>query len=351
VNAYLAERVDGVQIVQLYRDEERSGAEFERRNRRMKDATSTSNVYDAVMFALVDGMASICIAAMLWYGSGLAARQLGLPIAPDLTPGIVVAFIDYLDRLFRPLRDLSGKITLIQRAIASLEKVFDLLDTRVAITLGSEPMTEVKGHLVMKGVHFRYRPDSEEVLSGIDLEVLPGEVVAVVGHTGAGKTTLVRLLDRSYDGYQGSITLDGVELKDIQRDELRKRVAAVRQDIQVFTEPVRFNVDLDNRAITNERRQERGARPRRPVRPPARLGSRAEGARLGSERRPGPTPDLRPDDGARSRTSSSSTRQRRASTRSRRRSCRTRSPGSSSARRSSSSPTDSRRSSPPIASS
>jgi len=256
VNAYLAERVDGVQIVQLYRDEERSGAEFERRNRRMKDATSTSNVYDAVMFALVDGMASICIAAMLWYGSGLAARQLGLPIAPDLTPGIVVAFIDYLDRLFRPLRDLSGKITLIQRAIASLEKVFDLLDTRVAITLGSEPVAEVKGHLVMRGVHFRYRPDSEEVLSGIDLEVMPGEVVAVVGHTGAGKTTLVRLLDRSYDGYQGSITLDGVELKDIQRDELRKRVAAVRQDIQVFTEPVRFNVDLDNRSITNERRQE-----------------------------------------------------------------------------------------------
>ncbi len=256
VNAYLAERVDGVQIVQLYRDEVRSSTEFERRNRRMRTATSAANVYDAVMFAVVDGMSSICIAAMLWYGSGLASRQLGLDFEPALTAGIIVAFIDYLDRLFRPLRDLSGKITLIQRAIASLEKVFDLLDTRVAIARGTRAIGEVKGHLVMKGVHFRYRPDSEEVLRGVDLEVLPGEVVAVVGHTGAGKTTLVRLLDRSYEGYEGSITLDGVELKDIDRDELRQRVAAVRQDIQVFTEPVQFNVDLDNRSITTERRQE-----------------------------------------------------------------------------------------------
>ena len=259
VNAFLAERVDGVQVVQLMGDEDRTNARFDARNRRFRDATKTANWYDAGMFALVDGTSRIFTAVMLWVGAGVATDQLrgvgiDLPFEP-VTAGLMVAFIDYLDRLFRPLRELSGKVTIIQRAIAAMSKIFWLFEAGDPMADGGERPGEVRGHIVLKAVRFRYRPDAEEVLKGIDLEVKPGESVAVVGASGSGKTTLTRLLDRSYAGYSGSITLDGHELSGLRVADLRRQVAAVRQDIQVFSETVRFNVDLDNPAVDAARRE------------------------------------------------------------------------------------------------
>jgi ATP-binding cassette subfamily B protein len=250
VNAFLAERVDGVQVVQLMGDEDRTERRFDTRNRRFRDATKTANWFDAGMFALVDGTSRVFTAVMLWVGAGVATEQLrgfglDLPFEP-VTAGLMVAFIDYLDRLFRPLRELSGKVTIIQRAIAALSKIFWLFEAGTRVSDGGGAAGEVRGHIVLRDVRFRYRPDAEEVLKGIDLEVRPGESVAIVGASGSGKTTLTRLLDRSYDGYTGSITLDGQELSGLRLSELRRHVAAVRQDIQVFSESVRFNVDLDN---------------------------------------------------------------------------------------------------------
>jgi len=250
VNAFLAERVDGVQVVQLMGDEARTEARFDARNRRFRDATKTANWYDAGMFALVDGTSRIFTAVMLWLGAGVARRQLlelgvDLPFEP-VTAGLMVAFIDYLDRLFRPLRELSGKVTIIQRAIAALSKIFWLFEAGDRLQDGGEDLGVVRGHIVLRDVRFRYRQDAEEVLKGIDLEVVPGESVAIVGASGSGKTTLTRLLDRSYAGYTGSITLDGQEISSLRLSELRRRVASVRQDIQVFSESVGFNVDLDS---------------------------------------------------------------------------------------------------------
>ena len=115
-----------------------------------------------------------------------------------------------------------------------------------------EELGEVRGELRLRDVRFRYRPEAADVLHGIDLEVRPGEVVAVVGSTGSGKTTLTRLLDTSYTGYRGSITIDGRELADLKGSEVRRQVAGVRQDAQLFSESVRFNVDLDNPAVGDE---------------------------------------------------------------------------------------------------
>ena len=251
VNAFLTERVDGVEVVQLYRAEAMAGAEFDRRNRRFRDASTTSNVYDALMFAVVDGFSSVCIAVMLWYGAGLAAEA-GLEfLARDpVTPGLLVAFIDYLDRLFRPLRDASGKIAVLQRAAAALVKIFGLFEEAEVVRDGGRPLGALAGELVLEDVRFAYRADVQDVLNGVNLVVRPGEVVALVGATGSGKTTITRLLDRSYDGYRGSIRLDGVELSDLKLRDLRRNVAAVRQDIQLFSESVRFNVDLGNPAIS-----------------------------------------------------------------------------------------------------
>ena len=263
VNAFLAERVDGVQVVQLMGDEARTERRFDARNRRFRDATKTANWYDAGMFALVDGTSRIFTALMLWVGAGVASRQLlsvgiDIPFEP-VTAGLMVAFIDYLDRLFRPLRELSGKVTIIQRAIAALSKIFWLFEAGDRLRDGEQPVPDVRGHIVLRDVRFRYRPDAEEVLKGIDLEVAPGESVAIVGASGSGKTTLTRLLDRSYAGYSGSITLDGQEISELQLSGLRQEVASVRQDIQVFSESVRFNVDLDNPDIGSEGRESAAA--------------------------------------------------------------------------------------------
>ncbi len=256
VNAFLAERVDGVEVVQLYNHEEVAETQFDRHNERFRRATTMSNVWDSFMFALVDGAASICVAVMLWYGSGMAARMgLELPFSGAISAGLLAAFIEYLDRLFRPLREVSGKIAILQRGAAALEKILTLLDTSETTSEEGRPVEEVTGHLKLADVHYRYRPDAEDVLKGIDLEVQPGQVVAVVGATGSGKTTLTRLLDTSYSGYRGSITLDGEELAELRRADVRRHVAGVNQDPQLFSETVRFNVDLDNPGIDAERRE------------------------------------------------------------------------------------------------
>lgn len=255
LNAFLAERIDGVEVLQLYNHEDEARRQFDVHNRRFKDANTASNIYESLTFSVVDGFASVCVAAMLWYGTGFA-QSLGLDAGAAITPGLLVAFIDYIDRLFRPLRDASGKVAILQRAGAALVKIFDLLDADERLPDGDQPLVNPAGHVVLRDVRFRYKADGDEILRGINLEVRPGEVVALVGSSGSGKTTVTRLLDRSYGGYQGSITLDGVELSRIRLADLRRHVAAVRQDIQLFSDTVAFNVDLGDPRITAEAREE-----------------------------------------------------------------------------------------------
>lgn len=255
VNAFMAERVDGVGIIQLFGAEDRTTARFDRRNVQYRDATQTANVYDAAMFALVDGAERIFTAALLLWGTGHIAPLIGLDAEPA-SVGLLVAFMDYLTRLFRPLRELSGKVTVIQRAVAALSKVFWLLDADDHITAGTARPPERAGHITLRDVSFAYRQDSADVLKEVSLDIRPGESVAVVGASGSGKTTLTRVLDRSYDGYRGSIQVDGVELADIDPVDLRSRVASVRQDIHVFQATLAFNVDLGNPDIPESQRDQ-----------------------------------------------------------------------------------------------
>jgi len=245
VNAYLAERLGGVELIQLFGNESHTQKEFERRNRVYRNATIRSNIYDALMYAVVDGMGSVCIALMLFYASNDW-------FAASVSAGTLAAFIDYLERLFRPLREFSGKIAIIQRATVAVEKIFSLLDGAEIIEPGDSDLDHQRGHIQIRDLRFAYHNDvDDDVLKGIDLEIQPGEVVAIVGATGSGKTTLSRLLNKSYDGYRGSIQIDGQELSSLHPESLRESVSAVHQDVHLFPDTVHFNVTLGNKSISD----------------------------------------------------------------------------------------------------
>ncbi|MBM4368027.1 MAG: ABC transporter ATP-binding protein [Deltaproteobacteria bacterium] len=241
LNAFVAERIAGIEVIQLFGLEARTRSRFDDLNDRYRRANVMNNVWDASLYAFIDGVASVAVALMLYWGAEHATDA--------VTVGLVVAFLDYIERLFRPLRELSGKITFLQRAAAALEKIFGLLAVTDRITPGDSSVDKPSGHLVIRDLSFRYRPDGPDILDGVNLEVRPGEVVAVVGRTGAGKSTLVRLLSRVHDGYQGHIEVDGVELSRLTPESVRRAVGFVRQEVQLFRDTLRFNITLGDDAL------------------------------------------------------------------------------------------------------
>ena len=255
VNAYLSEQIDGVEIIQLFGGEDRAEAQFDVRNLKFRNASMESNIYDSLMFALVDGLSSVFIAMLLWYGSGQMGEWLGFEGIQVQSAGLMVAFIDYLNRLLTPVRDISQKMSVIQRALAAVSKIFGLVDEQEPMNLDGVDVPPSKGHIRLSNVEFSYSEQADDVIKGIDLEIKPGQVVAIVGSSGSGKTTLTRILDRSYTGYRGSITLDGVELSTCSIPSLRKQVVAVRQDLQIFSRSLRFNVLLENPDVSIEQAQ------------------------------------------------------------------------------------------------
>ena len=247
LNAYLAERLQGVRILQLYSDEERAIADFDKRLYRYRDATIKTNIWDALMYATVDGLSSICMALMLWYGgSGLFESA--------ITAGLLAAFIDYIGKLFTPIREFSAKVAVIQRASSALEKIFGLLDHQESIDQGEIVVHGPLESLVLDDVSFGYS-EGNDVLRGVSLKVLPGEVVAVVGRTGSGKTTLGKLLIRAYQGYRGSIRLNGHEMSELSLNSARGAIGMVHQDVMLFPGDVRFNIalghDISDEAISD----------------------------------------------------------------------------------------------------
>ncbi len=245
LNAFVAERISGMEVIQLFGLQVRVGDRFNGLNERYRKANVVNNVWDAGLYAFIDGIASVAIALMLWWGASYSSEV--------VTVGLVVAFLDYIDRLFRPLRELSGKITFLQRAFAALDKIFGLLTVTDKITPGDLALEHATGRLSIRGLRFRYRPDSPYILDGVDLDVNPGEVVAVVGRTGAGKSTLVRLLSRVHDGYEGSVLVDGAELSRLRPADIRRSVGFVRQEVQLFRDTIRFNITLGDPTLDETR--------------------------------------------------------------------------------------------------
>jgi ATP-binding cassette subfamily B protein len=236
LTAFTSERLTGVQVVQLHADEERAIQQFDERLAAYRRATVWSNVWDGVMYALVDGVSAVCMALMLWYGTGAWMHA-------TVTAGLLAAFIDYIGKLFTPIREFSGKVAVLQRAGTSLDQIFGLLGHDERVAPGTVPLTGSPGSIRVEGMSYAY-PGGPDVLKDVSFEINPGEVVAIVGRTGSGKSTLARLLLRLYDGYRGHVQMGGHELSDLPEPDVRRALGIVAQDVQLFPGDVRFNLTL-----------------------------------------------------------------------------------------------------------
>jgi ATP-binding cassette, subfamily B, multidrug efflux pump len=247
INAFLQENITGAAVVQIFGQENKQYRRFTLINKEHLDANVQGIFYYAIFYPLLELISALAIALIIWYG-GLQV------LAGVLTMGTLVAFIQYSDRFFRPISDLSEKYTILQAAMASSERIFKLLDTAPATVSPALPkaLSVKEGRIEFRNVNFSYNP-GEPVLHDISFTVEPGEKVAVVGATGAGKSTIISLLSRFYDVQQGEILIDGESIKNFNLQELRKSIGIVLQDVFLFSGSVSENIRLGNADISDAR--------------------------------------------------------------------------------------------------
>jgi ATP-binding cassette subfamily B multidrug efflux pump len=246
INTYIQENVTGMKVVQLFTRERRNFREFDQLNADHRDSWLQSIRYDAALFSAVELAQGITVSLIIWKATGLAEA------------GILYVFIDYMRQFFLPLRDLSAKYSVMQSAMASSERIFQLLETEPGIQDPPTPRpirlsTARRGSVAFENVWFAYQGE-DWVLRDVSFRVEPGEKVAIVGATGAGKSTIIKLLTRFYDVTEGRIRLDGVDLRAMRQQDLRRRVAMVLQDVFLFSGTVADNIalgraDLDPAAL------------------------------------------------------------------------------------------------------
>jgi ATP-binding cassette, subfamily B, multidrug efflux pump len=274
INAYLQEHVSGIVVLQLFNREERAYQKFEKVNAQHMDAYKDAIMAHAVYYPVVEILSTLAIASVFWFG-GIRV------IAGTVTLGVLVAFMQYAQRFFRPIQDLSEKYNILQAAMASSERIFKLLDTPVEIVSPPQPVRAAgRGRIEFDHVWFAYRKLETEsadghlpasgngahaqlhepgddagydwVLRDVSFVIEPGETIAIVGHTGAGKTTIISLLLRFYDIQRGTIRIDGVDIRNMDLKELRRRFGVVLQDPFLFSGTIENNIRLGSDWVSDE---------------------------------------------------------------------------------------------------
>jgi ATP-binding cassette, subfamily B, multidrug efflux pump len=246
VNTFLQENISGMLVVQLFNRERRQHRGFDDLNRDLHVANVEALRIFALFFPTVGFLSTVAMAALLWYGAGGVLEG-------TVTLGVLVAFFNYTERAWQPIRDLAEKYNIMQAAMAAAERVFMLLDEEPSIIDPPNPkkLGKVIGDIEFRDVHFAYNPE-EPVLKGISLKIPAGTSVAIVGATGAGKTSIISLLSRFYDVQQGQILLDGVDVRDVAQRELRKHIGVVLQDPVLFSGTIARNIRLLDPEISDE---------------------------------------------------------------------------------------------------
>jgi ATP-binding cassette subfamily B multidrug efflux pump len=251
-NSYLAENLNGMKTIQLFNREDRNQQRFDRINLDLLDAYVEQVRWFSLFFPTVQLTGAIATALILYYG---ATQLLGASADGVVTIGVLTAFLQYSQMFFRPLQDLSEKYNIMQAAMASSERIFGLLDTPEQITNQPDThhfTTAFRGEVAFENVWFAYQND-EWVLRDLSFKIEPGESVAFVGHTGAGKTTIISLVSRFYDVQRGAVKIDGKDVRAYDQIDLRRHVGIVLQDPFLFSGTVKSNITLDDPSIPLER--------------------------------------------------------------------------------------------------
>ncbi len=245
--AYLQEALTGMKTVQLFAAEDKVLNKYDDLNKQFCDAQNKSNVYDSVLYSIVEGITSVATALVIWYGA-IQIWDYGY------TLGILIVFVTTLERLFVPVKQFAQQISTIQRAMSALEHISELFDQQVedpkAESSNAVPEAIALQEIEFKKVFFRYSEDTPDVLKDVSFKLKRGDRLALVGTTGSGKSTIIRLLAKTYTGYRGSIKINGVELSEIPIGQIRETISIMQQDIYMFNDTVEFNISLGRKSIS-----------------------------------------------------------------------------------------------------
>lgn len=242
LNGFLNESLAGLQIIQLFRKANHKLNQFSRLNRAYCDATVKSNIYDASLYALMEGFSAICIGFLLW--------TLATPSLHAIySAGLLIAFVEYLQRIFNPIKEFSAKIATIERAAVDLDRIFSVLNNPQTIESDGKPFTHMKMGVAFKNIRFRYRDKDPWVIDDVSFDLKKGETLAIVGSTGSGKSTLMKLLLRHYETYEGEILIDDKEIRTLNRRDLHNAVSLVAQDVFLFDGTILDNIALGRDGI------------------------------------------------------------------------------------------------------
>ena len=254
INTFMQEHITGMTVDQVFNREQKAYREFQGVNAAHRDANIRSIFYYALFYPGVDLIGAIAVGLIIWY-AGVDA------IGGGITIGTVMAFLQFNEMFWRPIRDLSEKYNIMQTAMASSERVFRLLDDSTAIADPRDPLpfTDIRGDIEFRNVWFAYNPTPDVegkidwILKDVSFTIKAGETAAFVGHTGAGKTTIISLLGRFYDVQKGEILIDGVDIRLIRQADLRRHIAVVLQDVFLFSGDIRLNISLGEQSISDDR--------------------------------------------------------------------------------------------------
>ncbi len=256
LNTFLAEHISGISIIQYFSREEQEMRKFKDVNIKYRDANIRSNWYYSIFFPVVEILFAICMALLVWYGckrilTDQQLASLGTTNHP-VTTGMILEFIVLLNLLFRPIRQLADKFNTLQMGMVGADRIFKVLDTdEVAVNTGTLKPAQLHGDILFKDVWFAYN-DENWVLKNINFHIKPGETLALVGATGAGKSSTINILNRFYEIGKGSVKVDGNDISNYDVDYLRSQIATVIQDVFLFSDTIANNISLNNPTITRE---------------------------------------------------------------------------------------------------
>ena len=245
--AYLQESLNGMKTVQLFAAGEKVLKKYDDLNKQFCDAQNKSNVYDSFLYSIVEGITAVATALVIWYGA-IQIWDYGY------TLGVLIVFVTTLERLFVPVKQFAQQISTIQRAMSALDHISELFNQKIedptAELLDNQPEAIALQEIEFKNVWFRYSEDSPDVLKNVSFKIQKGDRMALVGTTGSGKSTIIRLLAKTYTGYRGSIKINGTELASLPISRIRETISIMQQDIYMFNDTVEFNIALGRKFIS-----------------------------------------------------------------------------------------------------